>query len=246
MLQNKNFLPILKAVWLTESDANIYLSLVENGLSALSDIATQTGYHRIQIYRRLPFLLESGFLIEVKKGKRNFYKACHPEKINEIYERNFQNNKAIIESLSQKYESAEKKTNISFQTGLKWIQNVYYDILNSSKKWDTFFRITSEVDVDKINEYYIPKDYREKRDKKQIQRYIIMTEKTANKKKPKLEREVKIIDGKKEKFDDNISFTIYSDKISFVDFNKETSIIIESKEIADFQRKIFQLLFKKL
>jgi hypothetical protein len=73
-----------------------------------------------------------------------------------------------------------------------------------------------------------------------------MTDKTASYKKPKLEREIKIIDGKKEDFTDNIIFTIYANKISFVDFNTETSIIIESQEIAEFQKKIFKLLFKKL
>jgi hypothetical protein len=73
-----------------------------------------------------------------------------------------------------------------------------------------------------------------------------MTDKTAIHKKPKLEREIKIIDSINDNFIDNIIFTIYSNKVSFVDFNTETSIIIESSEIAEFQKKIFKLLFKKL
>jgi hypothetical protein len=47
-------------------------------------------------------------------------------------------------------------------------------------------------------------------------------------------------------FDDNINFTIYDDKISFIDFNTETSILIESKELADFQKKIFKMFYKRL
>ena len=73
-----------------------------------------------------------------------------------------------------------------------------------------------------------------------------MSDKTAKMKQPKLEREIRIINTKKDDFDDNIIFTIYADKVSFVDLNTETSIIIDSPEIAAFQKKIFQLLFRKL
>lgn len=246
MLQSKNYLQLLQWIGFSENSANIYLSLVENGLSAISDITLQTWLHRMQIYRLLPYLIETGFIFEVLKGKRKFYKAAHPEKINEEYKKIFENNKPIIENLQEKYQKSEKKTTIIFNKWLKWIQNIYNDIVNSCEKWDVFYRITSERDVEKINNYYIPKDYKEKRDKKQIQRYIIMSEKTAQEKKPKLEREIKIINEKKEMFDDNIIFTIYANKVSFIDFNTETSILIESKEIAEFQKKIFKLLFKKL
>lgn len=246
MLQNEIYIPLLKGIWFNENSSKIYLSLLDYGISSLADIAKYTGLHRIQIYRLIPQLVESWFLIEVIKGKRKLYKPAHPEKINELYKKTYENNKPIIESLWEKFNKLEKKTSISFNKGLKWIQNIYNDIINSCEKWDVFYRITSEVDVDTINNYYIPKDYKEKRDKKEIQRYIIMSDTTAKKKKPKLEREIKIIEGKKENFDDNIIFTIYADKVSFIDFNTETSIIIESKEIADFQKKVFKLLFKKL
>jgi len=246
MLQQKNYLQLLQWIGLSENSGNIYLSLLEHGLSAISELTIQTWLHRVQIYRLLPYLIETGFVFEILKGKRKFYKAAHPEKINQEYQKIFENNKPIIENLQEKYQKSEKKTTIVLNTWLKGIQNIYNDIVNSCEKWDVFYRITSERDVEKINNYYIPKDYKEKRDKKWIQRYIIMSDTTAQEKKPKLEREIKIIDSKKENFDDNIIFTIYADKVSFIDFNRETSILIESKEIAEFQKKIFKLLFKKL
>lgn len=246
MLQNEIYLKVLKWIWLNEKSSFIYLSLIENWLSNISDITKYTWLHRVQIYRLLPFLIDSWFIFEINKWKRKFYKATHPEKINEEYKKILDNNKNIINSLEEKYNKSDKKTSILFNKWLKWIQNIYNDIINSCEKWDTFYRITSEKDVEKINNYYIPKDYKEKRDKKELQRYIIMSDNTAKEKKPKLEREIKIINSKKENFDDNIIYTIYSDKISFIDFNNEVSILIESKEIAEFQKKIFKLLFKNL
>jgi hypothetical protein len=40
--------------------------------------------------------------------------------------------------------------------------------------------------------------------------------------------------------------TIYANKVWFIDFNTETSIIIENKQIAEFQKKLFKLLYKSL
>lgn len=246
MLHIKNYIQILKWIWFSENSSNIYLSLIQNWESSIADISKNTWLHRIQIYRLLPNLIESGFIYEIEIWKRKIYKWENPEKINIEYQKLFENNKLVIDSLKDSFNKLEKKTTIKLSKWLKWINEVYDDIVNSMQKWETFYRITSELDVDKVNNYYIPKWYKEKRDKKDIQRVIIMSDKTEQKKKPKLEREIKIIDSRKDDFDDNIIYTIYADKISFVDLNLETSIIIESKEIADFQRKIFKMLYKKL
>jgi hypothetical protein len=109
-----------------------------------------------------------------------------------------------------------------------------------------FYRISSEINSQEIFDTYLPKNYHRDRDKKEIERMIIYSDKTAALKQKKLEREMRTIDSKVMRFDDNIIFTIYGDKISLIDFNKETAIIIESPEMARFQEKVFKLLFKKL
>jgi hypothetical protein len=73
-----------------------------------------------------------------------------------------------------------------------------------------------------------------------------MSSHAASIKKPRLERELRIIPKNIDDFQDNIFMTIYANKVAFVDFNTETSILIENKDIADFQKKLFKLLFKSL
>lgn len=75
---------------------------------------------------------------------------------------------------------------------------------------------------------------------------MILSEKSFAQKKRKLEREEKTVLSRDIILDDNIMFTIYGDKISLIDFNKQTAILIESPEMARFQEKIFKLLYKKL
>ena len=242
----KKYINILRWIGLCENSANLYISLLENWKSSVLDISCNSWLHRVQIYRLLPNLIESWFVIKTQKWKRFFYLPANPEKINEEYERLFNNNQSVIDEMSSKYSSLNKKTNIIMNKWKKGIAHIYNDMVNTLDKWEVFYRITSEKDVDKINDYYIPKWYKKKRDEKEIERYIIMTEDTAIKKKKKLERQIKILDNKSLNFDDNIIFTIYKNKVSLIDFNSETSILIESSEFSVFLEKIFMLLFKKL
>lgn len=79
-----------------------------------------------------------------------------------------------------------------------------------------------------------------------MERYVIMSSKAGKLKSPRLERELKVIPEKIDEFEDNVLMTIYGQKVAFVDFNSQSSIIIENKQIADFQKKLFQMLYKSL
>jgi hypothetical protein len=73
-----------------------------------------------------------------------------------------------------------------------------------------------------------------------------MSSKSAKEKNPRLERELVMIPENIDDFDQNISMTIYGDKVAYIDFTNESSIIIENPMIAEFQRKLFMLNYKNL
>ncbi|MCK9272451.1 hypothetical protein M0P65_02790 [Candidatus Gracilibacteria bacterium] len=242
----KKFIPLLEGIGLPKNSALIYLTLLEHGKLTISDLTNFTSLHRVQLYRLLPYLLESGFVFVSVKGKKKYYSPASPSKINEAYKEMEERNKGNINQLLDKYSNLDKKPNVIYNQGAKGIRNIFSDIVDSQNKGDIFYRITSETDVEKINQQYLPKDYREKRDKKELERYVIMSSHAASIKKPRLERELRIIPKNIDDFQDNILMTIYANKVAFVDFNTETSILIENKDIADFQKKLFKLLFKSL
>lgn len=105
--------------------------------------------------------------------------------------------------------------------------------------------MSSEVDVETANTY-LPSDYRKKRDAKELERQVIMSEEAAKAKKPRAERELVVIPKHYEQFQQNVSMTIYGNKVAFIDFSTETSITIENKQIADFQKVLFKGFFKSL
>lgn len=125
------------------------------------------------------------------------------------------------------------------------ITYVFEDIVDSLKKGSIFYRISSETNVEKSNTY-LPKNYRKKRDEKELQRYVITTQNTESQKRPRLERETVIFPEHYEQFDENIQMIIYEDKIAYVDYNNESAMVIRNKKLASFQEKIFKALFKSL
>lgn len=73
-----------------------------------------------------------------------------------------------------------------------------------------------------------------------------MSSKSAKAKHPRLERELVIIPENIDELNQDISMTIYGDKIAYIDFSNESSIIIENPMIAEFQKKLFMLTYKYL
>jgi hypothetical protein len=73
-----------------------------------------------------------------------------------------------------------------------------------------------------------------------------MSSKSAKEKNPRLERELVMIPENIDDFDQNISMTIYGNKVAYIDFSNESSIIIENPMIAEFQRKLFMLNYRNL
>lgn len=242
----KKYLHILLQLWLSDHASKIYIALIENGSSNISQLTESTGLQRIQIYRNLPVLIDRWYVFVIRKWKRKIYSPASPDILRAEYENLQKSTFHVLDELSEKYQNAQNKTNIVFGTGKKAIENVYHDVLSTFPKWGTFYRISSEVNSQEIFDTYLPKWYRAERDKRGIERMIIYSDKTAALKQKKLEREMRTIDSRVMQFDDNIMFTIYGDKLSLIDFNKETAIIIESPEMARFQEKVFKLLFKKL
>ena len=242
----KKYLHILSQLWLPEHASKIYIGLLEQWSSSLSQLTESTGLQRIQIYRNLPVLIDRGFIFVIQKGKRKIYSPASPDILRAEYEKLQKNTFHVLDELSEKYKNSENKTNIVFGTWKKAIENSYYDLLATLKKWWEFLRITSEIESERIKRDFQPKDYIYQRDILGIERRLILSENAYKQKRRKLERDEKVVNSQDIMLDDNIMFTIYGDKLSLIDFNNETAIIIESPEMAQFQEKVFKLLFKKL
>ncbi len=138
-----------------------------------------------------------------------------------------------------------QKPHVEYREGRKGITAVFGDIVTSLGEDETFYRVTSEVDVEKVNTY-LPANYRTVRDKKKLQRYVIMSANAAKVKQKRLDRDLVVIPPNTDDFRDNVLMTIYGQKVAYIDFNTETSITIENPMVAEFQKKLFKLAYNSL
>ncbi len=241
-MENKD---ILTKIGLSETESVIYASLLEHGSGTVSAISKNTGMHRPRIYSTLPALVSKGLISLVPKGKQKQYIAESPQKLKILVDdiaHNFERQLADLETF---YATKEKRPIVKFLLGRKGIVFVYEDLLSTLKRGDVFYRFSSSKNERK-QDWYVPKNYRERRDQKKIERFVITNERTQGKKKPRLERYIKVVPKEYDLWEYNITQLIYGHKVAFVDYNTETAIIIENPIIAEFQRKIFKLLFSKL
>lgn len=238
------FLTLFHRIGIPEKTAKIYLDLLEYWSSSISDISKRTTLHRPEIYRFLPFLIEEHLIEEIMKWKRALYKALSPHRIEELVHEFERKNEPIIKELKNQYERC-KNISVSYKEWRAGISRVFDDIVESLPKWSVFYRISAENNVEKSNTY-LPKDYREKRDKKNLERIVISSHKAATVKQKRLERDIIVIPKEYDLFDQDVTMTIYGDKVAYIDFASESSIIIENPMIADFQKKLFMLVYKQL
>lgn len=93
---------------------------------------------------------------------------------------------------------------------------------------------------------YLPKNYREERDKKGLERMIITSSHTLHPRSNHLTRSTKAVPSEFDLFEYEMSVTMYQDNVVLVDFETESVIEIKHERFAKFQQKVFKLLFSKL
>jgi sugar-specific transcriptional regulator TrmB len=210
----------------------------------IAHISKKSDVARFEIYRNLNPLLKAGFIKKELIGKRTYYIANNPDKIHRAFVEVSETSSSMITNRVQSFEK-ELPTHIKYFKGFSGIQSVFDDVINHTPKGGTFYRYTSEQNLDEVNKY-LSKDYRLKRDKKKLERLVISNPLSGKQKRPRLERFIKYIASEKSQFDQNIIQLVYGSRVAFINLNDEQAYIIEDKQLADFQTVIFNQLYKKL
>jgi sugar-specific transcriptional regulator TrmB len=237
---------ILEKIGLNKYESAIYLALVELGPSHIAQISEKTSIHRPLIYKALPRLLERKLITQTRRGKRTVFMAEPPNRLEALFDDLKIDFFEILPDLEDQYSNNELKPRVRFLEGKDGTKRIFDDIVRSLKNGDVFYRYSSNSDGKEKKDKYVPRGYRTMRDEKKLERQVITNENTAQLKVAKLDRFVKVMPDESGPFNHNVTEVIYGDKIAFIDYNSETAMIIESKRVADFQRHIFKVLYKKL
>lgn len=231
---------ILSKIWLSEIQSKIYLDILHNWASNILEISTRTSINRPQLYKSIPYLIEENLISKILKWKRYYYKAESPEKLKNLFDELKNKFDIMLPELEDIYLSWESIPNIRVLSWKKWIKEVFEDVVLTLNKWDMYYRYSSRLN---FKDSFLPNNYWELRDKKEIQRMVITSEDRAENKKNKLDREVVYIPKWMDLFDQNVAKLIYKNKVAIIDYNTNNSFIIENKILASFEEKIFKTLY---
>lgn len=240
-----DILKLCRHLGLSPHAAETYVALLSLGQGAVAVIAREAKIDRPLVYRVLPELLTLGLIARVTKGKRQEYAAMPPERLRELYQQLGSDLERSFPLMRARYERAKHTSTVKQLNGSKGIVAVYDDIVNSLPVGATFYRYSSSKRP-RDRERYVSKNYTAQRDAKKLERFVITNKQNAQKKRSKLERAIKSVPLDADLFAYDITQIIYGDKIAFVDYGKETATVIENKEIARFQERLFKLLYQRL
>lgn len=240
-----NFENALINLGLHEKEASVYIALLGLGQATVSEIAKKAGINRTTVYDILSSLGLKGLVSISGKEPKQEYRAENPDKLItylkkdlELKTQNVRYAELILPELKSIHKIGERPR-IKFYEGEEGLREVYEDTLTSE---ETILAYAAVDDVNRGIPNYFPKYYKRRAAKNIPIRAIfpdtpIARERSALDKEER--RESLLIPF------DTYSFTpeinIYNNKVMIASWREKLGIIIESEEIADAMKKIFEL-----
>ncbi len=230
---------LLQKVGFSQNEAKVYLAALEAGTASAQEIAKKAGLQRTTTYSVLGYLVDRGVVGKVKIGKKTRYKAEPPDKIlSHLHDLEREIKKKLPE-LEALYNTGDTKPRILFFEGKKAIQAVYDDTLREKPDEILEWNTDAYFDSPHVDPAYIAKrmqlNIKAKRIAGSGSRWH-----TKHKAYDKAELAETII-VPRDQFWPQIEVNIYNDKVAFMSYADNFSVIIESKAIAQAMRQAYFL-----
>jgi len=233
---------VLAQFGLQHKEDDVYLACLELGMAGVSEIAIKANIKRTTTYDVLANLIKKGLVGQTQKGKKRLFYAEQPEKLNKLLAEKQNKLAEIMPILKSLYNTAGTKPKIRYYEGKEGLREVYRDTLNYQGELVAFVteNIIKHLGQDFADEYI------NKRTKAKITVRAIApdTEEMIEyqKEDKKYLKQTKLVP--KNKFPFTIEMNIYGNKLAFVSFKEEMGIIIESNEITNNMRLLFELAWQ--
>ena len=120
---------MLKDLGLTDSEAVIYIALLEQGSSLVGPIIKKTGLHRATTYQILERLKEKGLVSSIIIEKKQHFTAASPEEFMTLLKEREERLKEILPKLLLKQSLAKEQQHIMIYSGVKGLRTVFDQLL---------------------------------------------------------------------------------------------------------------------
>lgn len=236
----------LEKFGLSNKEAKVYLCLLELGTAVVSEVAKKSHINRSTTYVLLESLAKQGLVSISEKKSIRLYSPAAPERIIQMAEESVKKYSDLVEvgqlllpELKSMYKGVGTKPTVQYFEGIEGIKTAYEDTLTSKESIRGYTSFDATEDL--IPNYY-PMYYQRRAEKNiPIKLFSPDTANARDRAKHNKEelREAILLPQKDYDFASEIN--IYDDKVAFMAIKEKFAIIIESKEITDGFKKLFDI-----
>lgn len=235
----------LQSFGFSEKEGDVYVALLELGKGTVSKIAQQAGINRTTGYDILGSLVSKKLVSVSGKEPKQEYAAEPPTAITEYLKRRIMETEGCIAQAEKilpeltLLHTIENRPKIRFYEGIDGLEYVYEDTLTSSESIRAYATVD---DMHKALPNYFPKYYKRRADKNILIRAIVPDTPIGRERArhdTEEKREIALVPRDKYYFSPELN--IYDNKVMIASWREKLGVIIESEEIADAMKKIFEL-----
>ena len=236
---------LLKQAGFLDKEISVFLTILEMGHGTVSEISRKAKINRTTGYVILDSLANKDLVSISGKEPKQEYMAESPRNLAKYLNEQTEKQKSVVDKINKMIPDLTSLYNVGdrpkvrFYEGLDGLKQVYEDTLTAT---EPIVAYAAFEDMHKTLPNYFP-EYYKRRAKKGISiRGIVPASPIASVrlKQSKVEaREMAIVPVEKYGFSPEID--IYDNKIMIASWREKLGIIIESNEIADAMKKMFEL-----
>jgi len=246
----------LQKLGFSNKEAGLYIQMVHLGAQPVSVLAKHAGLNRTTAYDLLETLMARGLVTFTKKKGRTLCQALHPsqlvnflEREKQEFERKITRQKRVAEEILPELISLENpnstKPKVTFYEGENGLREAYEDTLTSHEPIRAYANVE---DMHKGLPNFFPEYYFRRAVEKKIAIRAIMPDNKGSRDRTKYDAKErrKSILIPQSKYDFSPEINIYDDKVLIASWREKLAIIIQSREIADFHKKMYELCWQSL
>lgn len=234
----------LKQLGLSDRHASIYLACLELGSSTIPQISDKSGFARSTCEAVLNSLQEKGFVTSFKSKNIKKFSPEDPKRLLEIQQDKLKLLENSLPQLKARYFKGGILPTVRLYEGEQSVKNVFNEILDEAKEMISYGSIDDVYDS--LGDYF-PK-FTKERIKRKIPLKVILKKTELAKQRQELGiqelRKVKILPSK---YNSSSLIIVWGEKIAMFELKEKITVfVIESEELSNTQKTMFDFMWNRL
>lgn len=239
----------LQSVGFNLKEARLYLAALELGEATAADIAKRAGILRTTSYNILPQMVRDGILDTTEKSGTKYFLVSDVQIQLKKKERELTLLKSLTEELKEVHSVIPRKPMVSIYEGISGLERIYQDAVDSTERGGEIIGFVGTKSFQENIPAPIIQEFIDKRMQRKVSARAILDKTSFSEKMLKnnqnQKREFKFADSSL--FDFQGEMMIYNGKVAMISYTEGfLGTIIDSKEIYDMHKGIFEELWKRI